>query len=30
MLQRYGALTAVVTGFLSTNLVESTCWRRIA
>jgi hypothetical protein len=27
---RCGALTALVTGFLSTTLVESTCWRRIA
>ena len=26
----YGALTAPVTGSLSTDLVESTCWRRIA
>ncbi len=26
----YGALTVLVTGFLSTNFVESTCWRRIA
>ena len=26
--QRYGALTALVTGFLFTNSVSSTCWRR--
>ena len=26
----YGALTALMTGFLSTSLDEITCWRRIA
>jgi hypothetical protein len=26
---RYGALTALATGFQSTDLVESTCWREV-